>query len=187
MWIVTLWNWEGRQTESPKREASLGQSRGGRWKLRGVYLSRWRFLFRNQNFRAGRKFGDHLILCFSRCGLGCQISSPTPDLLSQNLHFNKIPRWFFCKLYAEKQMTFPWFLKLRFWDFQEVKWYVKGHLGNSVAETEPETVFWPLFLYVFIISTLSSYSPYLVHIIRFPTSISFSVLVIFRGYGVFIY
>ena len=37
----------------------------------------------------------------------CRVSDLTPDLLVQNLHFNKIPRWFTCTLWFEKHSRIP--------------------------------------------------------------------------------
>ena len=35
----------------------------------------------------------------------CRIFGSTPDPLNQNLHFNKFPRWFLCRLIFEKQWS----------------------------------------------------------------------------------
>ena len=40
-----------------------------------------------------------------RSYLKCRISGPTPDLMNQNLHFNKIPGWAPCTLKFEKPLS----------------------------------------------------------------------------------
>lgn len=44
--------------------------------------------------------------CFSKCGLGARgHRSPTPDLLSRNVHFSKIPTGCVCTFKVEKHST----------------------------------------------------------------------------------